>query len=344
MLVGLRRRSGAVAMIAFGGLLGALLFAAPGRGSTAITCEYVEAGVPGPLGNVLRIDDRSQSVTHIFNRGGAIVVFNNEDSDEATCTGGLPTVLTVDRIEYTSATGVPFVNYLGSGPLAPGATPEASGSEIEVSIHEDYRPQVLNVGGSPASETAVAGQLGPRKLGVNLNAQDDGAAQDADVVLAPVDPTQAVVRVVGRGGADTLTALGGPGFTGSLIVDRLLLAGADGDDTLVGGPHDDGLNGGDGNDTLLGGAGRDRLTVGPGADLAKAGTGRDRIENRSDVGGIPPDTGPDRVFAGDGDDQVDVEQLLRGDRVKCGSGRHDSAIVDRGDRARGCERVETFRP
>jgi hypothetical protein len=343
MSAGLWGRSGIATTIAFAALLAALLLAGPGRGAMSVVCEYVEAGAPGASGNVLRIEDRSRSVTHIFNRDGEIVVFNNEDRDPTTCTGGSPTVLNVDSIEYTTATGVPFVNYLGNGALAPGATPETSGSEIEVTVRESYRSRVLNVGGSPASDTAVAGQLGPRSAGINLNSQADGAAQDADVVLAPVDPTRAVVRVIGRNGDDALTALGGSGFTGPLIADRLLLAGAPGDDTLIGGPHDDNLNGGDGDDRLIGGRGGDSLTIGPGADLAKAGTGNDRVENRSDVGGIPADTEPDRVFAGAGNDWVVVEQLLGGDRVRCGSGHRDSATVDRDDRARGCERVETSR-
>lgn len=201
---------------------------------------------------------------------------------------------------------------------------------------------MLNVAGTQATEAIVAGQLGRRRVGVNLNSQADGAAQDADLVLETADPAQAEMRLNGRGGSDTLSALGGPGFTGPFPAERLGLFGGPGDDRLIGGPHDDRLLGGTENDTLLGGQGDDHLTVGPGSDLAKAGKGRDVIENRSDVGGIPEDTAPDKVYAGPGNDQIDVEQTLPGDLVRCASGC-DRAIVDVGDRPKGCERVNVFR-
>lgn len=340
-------RPGAAIAVATAVLACTLAFAAPslGKGS-GVTCSYDEVGAPGPADNVLRIEDQSHSVTHIYREGDAIVVFNNADRDPAICVGGTPTVFNIDRIEYSASTGVPFFSYIGPGSLAPGATPEASGSEIEISVHEEYHPEVLNIGGSAGSDTVHVGQLGPHRVGVNLNAQVDGASQDADTVIDVVNPSEVFVRVVGRPGNDTLSALGGPEFTGPFPADRLSLSGGPGDDTMIGGPHRDLLRGDLGNDVMLGGRGDDLIKVGPGRDLARAGKGNDRIENQSDVGGIAPDTAPDRVYAGAGNDQVEVAQIsgpLPGDFVNCGAGRHDAVGLDPGDRAKNCEKVDVFR-
>jgi Ca2+-binding RTX toxin-like protein len=320
-------------------------FAAQGLSATPtkISCTYVEAGAPGPADNILRIDDQSNDVTHVYREGDEIVVFNNADRDPTTCAGGTPTVFDVDQIEYSTTNGTPYFNYIGGGALAPGATPEASGSEIEVSLHEDYTPGILNVGGSSAADSIVAGQIGPHQVGINPNSQADGANQDADYVLEGTDPSQVFVRITGKAGNDRITDLGGPGFTGPLATDHVNLAGGGGNDTLIGGPHRERLRGDEGDDVFLAGAGEDRLTIGAGHDLVKAGKGADRIENIGDVGGAPIDTGTDRIFAGPGNDDVEsvqIPQQLGGDFVNCGAGRHDGAGIDPGDRTRACEKVE----
>jgi Ca2+-binding RTX toxin-like protein len=310
---------------------------------TRLSCTYVEAGPPGPAGNVLRIDDQSNDVTHVYREGDEIVVFNNADRDPTTCAGGTPTVFDIDRIEYSTTNGTPYFNYIGAGALAPGATPEASGSEIEVSLREAYTPGILNVGGSAAGESIVAGRIGAHEVGINMNAQADGANQDADYVLEATDPAQVYVRITGKAGNDHIADIGGPGFTGPLTTDHVNLAGGGGNDTLIGGPHSGRLRGDEGDDVFLAGAGDDRLTIGAGHDLVKAGEGDDRIENIGDVGGAPIDTGTDRIFAGPGNDDVEsvqIPQQLGGDFVNCGPGRHDSAGIDPGDRTRACEQVE----
>jgi Ca2+-binding RTX toxin-like protein len=339
-----RRRWRAASAIGVAVLAAILALSAqsPASGPAKLSCAYVEAGAPGPAGNVLRIDDQSNDVTHVYREGDEIVVFNNADSDPTTCAGGTPTVFDVDRIEYSTTNGTPYFNYIGGGALAPGATPEASGSEIEVSLREAYTPGILNVGGSAASESIVAGRTGARGVGINLNAQADGANQDADYVLEATDPNQAYVRITGKAGNDHIADIGGPGFTGPLATDHVNLAGGGGNDTLIGGPHSERLRGDEGNDVFLAGAGDDRLTIGAGHDLVKAGEGADRIENIGDVGGAPLDTGTDRIFAGPGNDDVEsvqIPQQLAGDLVNCGPGRRDSAGIDPGDRTRACEKV-----
>jgi hypothetical protein len=312
-------------------------------GAPKIACAYVEAGAAGPADNVLRVEDHSASATHVYRKGDEIVVSSNVEDEPTTCTGGVPTVFNTDRIEYSTTNSTPFFDYIGGGPLAPGATPEASGSEIEVTVQEEYEPPVIGVSGTRGDDSIVVGQLGPHQVGVNLNAQEDGAAQDADFILEAPDPTQARVRIVGKAGDDRMTDLGGPGFSGPLTSDHLSFAGTEGNDTMIGGPHREHLGGGGGNDVFLSGAGNDTLTIGAGHDLAKAGKGADRIENIGDVGGAPLDTATDRIFAGPGNDVVESVQIpnqVGGDLVNCGSGRRDDAEVDPGDRARSCEKVE----
>ena len=304
-----------------------------------MTCAVQSRGPAGPEGDVLRIVDTSRSVTHIYRRENEVVVFNNADREPAVCAGATPTVLSIDRIVYSTASGVPFINYLGDGPLGPGATPEPGAREIEVKINEAYTPKALNVTGTEGSERIEIGQLGRRRVGVNLNAQADRAHQDADVTLAVSRGDELLVKVKAKGGDDTLSALGGRAFTGVLLsVKRLSMNGGPGDDVLSGGPFRDLLSGDAGNDRMFGGRGRDQLSVGPGRDLAKGGKGPDLIVNHSSVGGIPDDLAPDRVFGGPGNDRIDVAQELAGDRVGCGRGR-DDVFRDRGDRIRGCEDV-----
>jgi hypothetical protein len=315
-----------------------LLAAVPAQAAN-VTCAVDSRGPAGPQGDVLRVSDTSQSVTHIYRDEDRIVVFNNADREPAVCAGAAPTVFNIDRIAYSSRSGVPFINYLGDGPLGPGATPEPGADEIEVDINETYKPKALNVAGTERGERIEVGQLGRRRIGVNLNARVDGGSQDADVTLRARRSDELTLKTVGKGGDDTLSALGGRAFTGALAsAKRLSMNGGPGDDVLRGGPFRDLLRGDTGNDRMFGGRGRDRLSVGPGRDLAKGGKGPDLIVNVSSVGGVPDDRAPDRVFGGPGKDSIDVAQELPGDRVACGRGR-DDAFRDRGDSVRGCEKV-----
>jgi RTX calcium-binding nonapeptide repeat (4 copies) len=315
-----------------------LVAAAPARAAN-VSCEVVELDPAGPAGDELHVVDASESVTHIYREGEEIVVSNNADRERAACAGGTPTVTTIDRIIYSTESGVPFINYSGDGPLAPGASPEAGAAEIEVTIVEAYNPRVVNVAGSGAGERIEVGQLGPDLVGVNLNAGVEAGAADADVTFTA--PRTAYLRIIGKGGDDTLSALGGAPFQGPFLeFERLTIAGGPGDDVLNGGPSRDSLSGGDGNDRLFGGRGRDKLTVGPGRDLAKAGKGADTIENMSDIGGIDVDLFPDRIFGGAGNDRVSTERGVAGDRVDCGAGHRDELFGSRGDLAQRCEDVE----
>jgi uncharacterized protein len=107
------------------------------------------------------------------------------------------------------------------------------------------------------------------------------------------------------------------------------LRGTAGSDRLRGRGGRDRINGRGGNDCISGGRGRDRLNGGKGADRVGGNGGRDRIS------GGP---GRDLLLGGKGSDVIRARGGGR-DRVRCGAGRHDVAIVDRRDRVRGCETV-----
>jgi Ca2+-binding RTX toxin-like protein len=132
-------------------------------------------------------------------------------------------------------------------------------------------------------------------------------------------------KVVGDiySGKYAFTMLGGTGndlldVTGP-VDNRAFLYGEDGDDQLYGRQFGDTIYGGNGADELRGGSGDDDLNGRAGNDVIFGGAGQDA------VGG------------GTGNDLIDV----RGggsDVVACGSGR-DTALIDRTDGTRGCERV-----
>ena len=91
------------------------------------------------------------------------------------------------------------------------------------------------------------------------------------------------------------------------------------------------MQGQTGSDKMRGQAGRDRVKGGPGTDVLRGNGGRDRIEG----GG-----GKDRLAGGAGNDRLKASDRSR-DKVNCGAGKKDVAVVDRRDKvSRSCERVE----
>ena len=127
-------------------------------------------------------------------------------------------------------------------------------------------------------------------------------------------------RVDGTGGDDELV--------GSSASERI--RGRGGEDRIRAKGGVDCASGGPGDDRVGGGRAADRLRGGAGADLLSGQAGRDRIS-----GGL----GQERVLRGGGaSDRIDARDG-EAERVDCGRGRADVAIVDRRDATRGCERV-----
>jgi len=140
-------------------------------------------------------------------------------------------------------------------------------------------------------------------------------------------------RIFALAGNDVVTAL-----AGNDCVD--LGTGADrgqggaGNDLILGGRGKDRATGGSGKDKITGGADADRLEGGSGNDSLTGGSGKDRISGGS---------GKDRISGGGGNDRISARDRKR-DRVSCGGGRRDTAIVDRVDRvSRNCERIRRRR-
>jgi len=100
------------------------------------------------------------------------------------------------------------------------------------------------------------------------------------------------------------------------------------------------------NDKLVGTAGGDEIKAGRGNDRArgldgddcvKGGPGRDSLKGNDDDDTIAAGPGHDRLSGGDGGDKLKARAGGR-DVVRCGKGK-DTALVDRRDRVRGCEKV-----
>ncbi len=98
---------------------------------------------------------------------------------------------------------------------------------------------------------------------------------------------------------------------------------------LRGTNRSDRLRGSARGDRILGRRGNDRIHGRRGRDCLYGGRGRDRLNG----GG-----GRDRLYGGSGRDRLAARGSAR-DRVDCGPGRRDVAIVDRRDRVRRCEKV-----
>ena len=127
------------------------------------------------------------------------------------------------------------------------------------------------------------------------------------------------------------------------------LMGTKGSDELLGKGRSDWIDGGAGNDLISGGPGDDdplspaigNLIGGSGADVISGGSGGDLMYD----GG---DSAVDILYGGEGNDFIissSYRPSARGDIVRCGAGKHDSAEVDRKDIvADDCERIRISQP
>lgn len=117
-----------------------------------------------------------------------------------------------------------------------------------------------------------------------------------------------------------------------------LLRGNAAANTLVGDVLANVIEGLAGNDALHGRAGDDTIRAGAGNDRAWGDQGADRIwgDTGSDV--IVGGAGRDRMYGSAGRDSIDANDRAAGDLVDGGPGT-DSCTINRGDVARGCERI-----
>jgi hypothetical protein len=294
----LRWKVGSGALVLLAGLFAtAWVGAAPAREKSP-TCAY------DPATKVVAFDFQGPAADYDPNtfdiaqpyltRSGDRIVFKSAYNHELTCAGGVPTVHNTDRIDLTSSGDIDVLMtlVLAKGPLAPGATAEGPGSEIEI---DSTIPDIeIEITPSDKPDSYAFGQT-PEGPAANLNA--DEASPDPDILFHDLEPPRrhddfifSVAEYTGQlenGGADVVSAAGGDGFTGPFPYNVLLVGGTGddqltgglGNDTLYGGRGRDDLRGGDGNDRLNSlGAQKDRVDCGSGTDLAQA-SDRDRVVN-----------------------------------------------------------------
>lgn len=309
-----------------------------------LSCAYLEAAPAGPIGNILTISGTDNALVR---RAGDHIAVGTTDAangprgfKEIDCRGGPATVLDVDRIVY-SATPLAdddlrqFILDERTGRLAPGASPEVAGSEIEVELHfarADRGQPNVQVLGTAGPDSVGARPLSRNRFGVNLNPRADLTHPDADLLLS-APPGRVDFKLHGEGGADSIDMRAADRNLRPLR--SLLLSGDAGSDTLFGTNRRDWLEGDEGPDRLLGRGGPDFFYAGAGRDRVYGGRGDDFIS--SAVRGGERDHQHDFYSGGAGDDYI-ISRVGGRDTVRCGSG-FDSAYADREDDLRGgrCE-------
>jgi Ca2+-binding RTX toxin-like protein len=106
--------------------------------------------------------------------------------------------------------------------------------------------------------------------------------------------------VNGNAGNDTLRT--------EALGEDVVMAGNEGDDTLLTGDGDDKVYGGDGNDRIVSGRGRDRVFGGPGRDFIDGGAQNDILSGESQGDTVYAGVGHDRINGGSGNDTVGARE------------------------------------
>jgi hypothetical protein len=327
-----RRRSTAVIALAVIGALAAVAgdSASNAQSAEAASCEYVRRG------KVLRIEQATpQAPIKVRRRGLRIAVLRTRrpyPPMAVRCQGGSPTVHNVDRIDFLATRTSKLHLDLAAGPLAPGASERGRGAEIEIFLRslvpDADGPMVrLRVASGDRPNRMVLGRLGASD-GINLNPARE-RRDDPDVYLGRSDPQGSSITILPRGGADSVSALGGRTFAGPLGDVTVAVEAEAGRDRLTGSSLAMAY--------LLGGNDPDRLVAaGLGGSLYGM-AGDDLLIGRAGSDGMRPGGGEDTIRANGGVDLVGAADG-RADRIDCGAG-DDRAVVDARDRHIGCERV-----
>jgi Ca2+-binding RTX toxin-like protein len=285
--------------------------------------------------------------------------------------GGGPILTSDSRVSdpqaITALAGVPYAAWLQGG---------AGAHIVQVAYVKDG---AWTQAPSPSSEGADAGlaRLAASTTGVYLLWSETPAGGASQVHVARLgEPTDPLVPPsdpgAGADGGDTSGGSTGPtpvptgscanAIAGTAFSDILRgtrasdsISGGAGNDRLFGFAGDDCLFGDGGNDSLAGGHGADEVHGGAGNDLVTGGTEADKMfggPGRDELHGGPGNDdlngggGNDVIFAGPGQDGIGAGAgndriYVHGggsDLVACGGG-HDTALIDRDDATRGCERV-----
>jgi hypothetical protein len=301
----------------------------------SLRCEYVEAGPPGPAGNLLEIAGNDSAQVR---RDGDLVLVGTSATngprqfEEIDC-GTQATVTNLDRIVYRGEP-VPgnvehqFLLDGRGGSLAPGATPEAVDPEIEVEVilpaQREARPRVQLLAGDGRDGVRLHAVSGVTEVSLEPWPWPRGLIPDPDLTIS-APPRKVELKVRGGGGGDVLDARGLDRHRS--LVRSVLLTGDDGKDVLLGTLAGDVLEGGSGPDRLFGRDGRDFLYPSAGEDLVSGGPGADFIT--ASRGSAERDSQPDTYYGGSGDDYISA-RVGGVDKIGCGPG-FDEAQADRVD-------------
>lgn len=248
--------------------------------SAATTCSYSGTTL------VVTLDD---GLTHLHVADSGEIVVEHPAGASVTCSGGTPSVTTVDLIDVGGASSLQDTLRISlTNPFAPGTDEEHVGGLAEIEIHlTDVR--AVELLGSDSAEEGDGDAM--RIMGlVDMNA--DG---DEDLIWLS---EFGKLTVDGRAGNDELLGVGGGGPGAPSITLRGgagndALSGMDGPDVLVGGP---------GNDGIRGGAGRDVIQGGPGDDRESGDGGDDTFLQDASSNGA------DELDGGDGFDTLDYSK------------------------------------
>jgi hypothetical protein len=146
--------------------------------------------------------------------------------------------------------------------------------------------------------------------------------------------TDAGETICGLLGADIIDAMGGDDI---VFGDACSVKTRSGSFRAVAG-GDDSLDGGAGDDSLYGAGGADKIAGGDGNDNLFGGGGKDRLNGGNNNDKLNGGAGANSYKGGAGNDAI-VARNRATETVNCGSGRKDSATVDKADKVKGCEKV-----
>jgi Ca2+-binding RTX toxin-like protein len=195
-----------------------------------------------------------------------------------------------------------------------------------------------------------AATIGPLRLGDGDDRLDSPSGEawggeGHDLLTMRFGPMQ------GEAGDDVLTGAQGDGGPGHDLLAVGSGEGGPGGDILRcppaslchldGGPGDDRITGGRNQDRLFGRRGDDILRGGADFDILLGHGGDDRLVGGRDGDHLRGGRGTDRLLSRE-DTSAGEDVVL--DRVNCGIGRRDVAVVDRRDDVKRCERVRRRSP
>jgi hypothetical protein len=284
-------------------------------------CFYIRAGAEGPAGNVMLVKSYDDAA-FISRRGEEIRLDDNYHP--ARCRGGVPTVRNIDVIAVRGARRVEVFN--NKGRLAPGATRERDGSEIELRVRG---VRLLRLIADRDRSHLMARTSAAGGLLVDLDRQMR-AGFEADVTSSM--PRN--LRLMGAAGDDLIDASGLRRRSGIAIAD------GPGDDRIFGTDRGDSVDDGRGDDVIAPGPGDDYVRLTLGSDRVFLSSGSDWISRTrpEPLGYALFDTGGDRIFGGRGNDVFEIRNRFR-DLLSCGRGRDTILKRDRRERIRpDCQR------